>query len=189
MSAASARELPAPTVLMQMLSGKWVSRAISVAAEFGIADLLREGERSTADLAAAANVHEPSLYRLLRALASVGVFAETSPRHFQLTPVAECLRSDVPGSLRAMARFVAAPISWDAWRELSHSVRTGETAMRRLGIENAFDYLQAHPAESAIFNDAMTEFSRQSAPAIADAYDFSGIRTLVDIAGGHGLLL
>ena len=138
-TATGARELPANVVMMQMLSGKWVMRAISVAAELGIADLLREGERSTAELAAAAGAHEPSLYRLLRALASVGVFEETESRRFKLTALAECLRSDVPGSLRAIARWNSLPICWDAWRELSYSVRTGKTGVSKLGIENVFD--------------------------------------------------
>lgn len=186
---AGARELPASAVMVQMLAGKFVSRALAVAAELGIADLLREGERSTADLAAAAGAHEPSLYRVLRALASIGVFTETGPRRFALTPLAECLRSDVPDSLRAMAQLWSIPMAWDAWRELSHCVRTGETGMQPLGIENPFTYLQQHPEQAAVFNDAMTQFSHQTAPAVAEAYDFSRLRKLVDVGGGHGYLL
>ena len=174
---------------MQMLGGKWVSRAISVAAEFGIADLLSDGARTTAELAASAGVHEPSLYRLLRALASVEVFAETGPRTFALTPLADCLRTDVPGSARRMARFLAMPLAWDAWRELSHCVRTGESGLRPLGVGDPFVYLEAHPAEAAIFQEAMTEFSQSSAPAVAAAYDFSRFHKLIDAGGGHGFLL
>jgi hypothetical protein len=188
-SSTTSPDLPPSAVMMQMLVGKYVAQAISVAAELGIADLLRDGERSTADLAAASVAHEPSLYRLLRALASVGVFTETGPRHFAMTPLAECLRSDGPDSLRALARAWAMPLTWDAWREFSHSVRTGEPAVRKLGIDNPFEYLKDHPSEGAIFNDAMTQFSRQSAGAVADAYDFSRFHRLVDIAGGHGYLL
>ena len=188
-TAASARELPASVQMMQMVAGKWVSRAIGVAAEFGIADLLIEGPKSAAELAEAAGLHEPSLFRLLRALASVGVFAETTPRTFELTPLAECLRSDHPDSVRRMARFGAVPLSWDAWRELSYSVRTGKTGLSKLGIDNPFGYLESHPEEAEIFNDAMTEYSRRAAPAIVDAYDFGRFRKLVDIAGGHGYLL
>jgi len=88
-----------------------------------------------------------------------------------------------------MARFTTMPLSWDAWRELSHPVRTGETGLKRLGIESPFAYLQSHPDEAALFNQAMTDYSRQSAPAIAEAYDFGGFRKLIDIAGGHGFLL
>jgi len=186
---AQAREIPASVQMLQMLTGKWVSRAISVAAEFGIADLLSDGEKSTAELAAAAGVHEQSLYRVLRALASVGVFEETGSRRFALTPLAACLRNDAPDSVRGLARFLALPLMWDSWRELSHSVRTGETGMRRLGIANPFDYLQTHPDEAEVFNHAMTEFSHQSAPAVAEAYDFGRFRKLVDVAGGHGFLL
>jgi len=188
-SSAGGRELPASAQIMQMVAGKWVSRAISVAADLGIADLLANGERSTAELAAACGAHEPSLYRLLRALASVEIFAETTPRRFTLTPLAECLRSDSPESMRAMARFAGTPIAWRSWEFLPDAVRTGETGAKAAGVPKPFEYLKEHPEEAAIFNEAMTNLSRQSAPAIAEAYDFSGIRKLVDVAGGHGLLL
>ncbi len=188
-ASAGARDLPASAVMMQMISGKFVSQAIAVAAELGIADLLKDGERSTADLAAASGAHEPSLYRLLRALASAGVFTETGPRRFALTPLAECLRSDTPDSLSMMARFWAMPMVWDAWREFSYSVRTGEPALRKLGIENPFLYLKHHPEQAELFNHAMSQFSRHAAPAVADAYDFSRFHSIVDVAGGHGALL
>ena len=186
---AGSRELPASAVMMQMINGNLVASAIGVAAELGIADLLRDGERSTADLAAGAGAYDPSLYRLLRALASLGVFTETGPRRFALTPLAECLRTDVPDSLNVISRFNSTPLHWDAWREFAHCIRTGETALKKLGIENGFTYFKDHPDEAALFNDAMTRFSRQTAPAVTDAYDFSGFQTVVDIGGGHGYLL
>lgn len=186
---AGARELPASAQMMQMLCGKFISRSISVAAELGIADLLKDGERTTAELASASGCHEPSLYRLLRALASLGVFTETGPRTFALTPLAECLRGDVPDSVRNMAQFLWSPLCADGWRELSHCVRTGQTGLQKLGIGNPFDYWREHPDEAAIFNAAMTDNSRRSSPAVAEAYDFSRFRKLVDVAGGYGLLL
>jgi hypothetical protein len=186
---AGARELPASAQLMQMIGGKWLSRAISAAAEFGIADRLNDGPKSTAELAGTCGAHEPSLYRLLRALASVGIFEETARRQFGMTPLAEPLRSDAPDSLRNMARFIAIPMATCAWDGLEDCVRTGQTGMARLGVESAFGYLEQHPDEAAIFNAAMTDLSRQSAPAIAEAYDFSRFRKLVDVGGGYGMLL
>jgi len=186
---ASAGELPFSAQMSQMLAGKWVSRAISVAAELGIADLLAAGERSTKDLAAACGAHEPSLYRLLRALAGCGIFAETAPRTFALTPLAECLRSDAPDSVRGLARFFATPLTWRSWEYLLDCVRTGETGLKPMGVENAFEYLKDHRDEAQIFNEAMTAYSRQEGPAVADAYDFSRFQKVADIAGGHGLLL
>jgi hypothetical protein len=184
-----ARELPASAQFLQMLAGKWVSRAISAAADLALADHLKDGPRTTADLAAACGAREREVYRLLRALASVGIFEERAPRQFAMTPLAEPLRSDVPDSLRNMARFTAMPLTWRAWEPLTESVRTGKTGLSQIGIPNAFDYLREHPEESEIFNAAMTDFSRQAADAVADAYDFSRFRKLVDIAGGHGALL
>jgi hypothetical protein len=189
-NAVATRELPANVVVMQMLTGKWVSASISVVAELGIADLLAKGDRTADELADAVSAHGPSLYRVLRALASVGVFAETEDRRFTLTPLAACLGSNVPNSVREFARFVAIPAASRSWDHLMHSVKTGETGLRKaFAVNNAFDYLRTHPEEAAIFDGAMTDNSRQSAPAVAQAYDFGRFRQLVDVAGGHGLLL
>jgi SAM-dependent methyltransferase len=173
-----------------MISGKWIANAVSTAAELGIADLLAGGAKSIEDLAAQSRTHPPSLYRLLRALAAVGVFAETGGQRFELTPLAECLRSDSPDSVRAFARFAGAPFTAKPWCELLHCVRTGETAVKKVyGLDNGFDYFKDHPAESEIFNQAMTSISRKSAPVLVQAYDFGRFRQVVDVAGGHGVLL
>jgi hypothetical protein len=176
--------------MMQMLTAKWVSASLSVVAELGIADLLAKGDKTADELADAVSAHGPSLYRVLRALASVGVFAETEGRRFTLTPLAVCLRSNVPNSVREFARFIAIPAASRSWDHLMHSVKTGETGLRKaFDVKNAFDYLRTHPEEAAIFDGAMTDNSRRSAPAVAEAYDFGRFHKLVDIAGGHGLLL
>ena len=188
-STSMAREVPASAQVLQMVAGRWVSTGICVVADLGIADLLASGPKSTAELAAATGSHERSLYRLLRALASVGVFAETTPRTFELTPLAEPLRSDSPESMRAMIRFVGSALAQGSWQQLAHCVKTGETGVRKAFGVDAFDYLKDHREEAALFNDAMTTFSRRSAPAIAEAYDFGRFHKIVDIAGGHGLLL
>src|SRR5690242_8593792 len=183
-------ELPAIAQMMQLLTGKWVSASLSVVAELGIADLLAKGDKTADELAAATSAHASSLYRVLRALASVGVFAETEGGRFTLTPLGDCLRSDVPNSMKEFARFVAMPGAARSWDNLMHCVKTGESGLRKaFGAANPFDYFKTHPEEAKIFDGAMTDNSRQSAPAVAAAYDFGKFRQVVDIAGGRGLLL
>jgi hypothetical protein len=150
---------------------------------------LAAGEKHVDDIAAETGTHAPSIYRILRTLASTGVFAETSPKSFINTPVSEALRSDVPGSMRNIMIFMAEPWHTLAWGNMMHSARTGETAWKATYGEEVFDWLANHPAESEIFNAAMTDMSGFAGPAVAEAYDFSSIDTLADIAGGHGFLL
>jgi hypothetical protein len=173
-----------------MIIGMHVSRAISVAAELGIADALKDGPKHVEELAAATSTHAPSLYRLLRALASVGIFAEVEGRQFTLTPLAACLRSDAPDSIRNLARWFGAPLSWSGWGELLHSVKTGETGVKQaLGVTDPFAYMSEHPEQAQIFHACMTEISRMNAPDIVGAYDFGRFRKIVDAGGSHGLLL
>src|SRR5215471_17559924 len=187
---AHAKEPLASARLMQMLTAKWVTVAIATAAEMGIADHLAAGDKTTEELATLTSAHEPSLYRLLRALASVGVFAETKARTFTLTPMAQLLRSDSPDSMRAWARFMTLPFCWDGWGQLLHCVETGETAIRKLyGLQNPFEYFKTHPEEAAVFDAAMTDLSRLNAPLVVQTYDFGRFQKLVDIAGGQGLIL
>jgi hypothetical protein len=180
---------PPEAVITQMIFGKWVAMALSVAAKLRVADALAAGPQSVAELAAETDTHAPSLYRLLRALASVGVFAEGPDGRFGQTPLSEVLRSDVPGSMRAVADYCGADWSWRPWGHLLETVRTGETAFDAVFGEQAFAYLAKHPAESAVFNEGMTGFSMQESPAVAEAYDFSPFGTVVDVGGGHGHLL
>lgn len=185
----TAQEPPPDAALAQLIFGKCVAMAISVAAKLRIADKLAAGPKSAADLARETETHAPSLYRLLRALASVGVFAEDSDRRFRLTPMAEYLRTGVPGSMRGVADYFGSDWTWRPWGQLLHSVRTGETAFDHVFGEPCFDYLAKHPEESAVFNEGMTGFSSTVAPAVAEAYDFSKFGTVVDVGGGHGALL
>lgn len=181
-------DVPAPVALLRMMTGYWVSKALNVAAELGVADLLREGPRTSEELAAACGAHPPTLYRLLRALASVGVFTEVEGRRFALTPLAELLRSDVPNSMRALARMYGSE-QYRAWGDLLESVRTGEPAFDREFGTNWFDYVARTPEAGAIFNEAMTGWTTQLADAVVAAYEFAGIGPVVDVGGGHGLLL
>lgn len=179
---------PAVSVL-DLLAGKWVSQAISVAAELGVADQLGAGPRSVDDLAAACGAHSDSLYRLLRALASVGVFTEDDRGRFANTALSDTLRCDAPGSMRSMAMMFGGRPAWDAWGEFRSSIRTGECAFKSVYGAYAFDYMKGDPQFGQIFGEAMTAFSAQELDAVHAAFDFSGVPTLVDVAGGHGAFL
>ncbi len=182
--------LPPRLVLVQMLTGYRVSQAIYVAAKLGITDLLRNDPQPCAELAKATGTHAPSLCRLLRLLASAGVFAEQEDGRFALTPIGECLRADVPGSFRSVALFLAGPTTINRmWSDLLFSVQTGETAFDHVFGVGPFQYFAQHPEEAAIFNEAMASMTTQIATAVPSAYDFSSFRTIVDVGGGLGVLL
>jgi hypothetical protein len=182
-------EVSSSESLRRMIGGFQVSQAIGVAAELGIADLLANGPRSSSELAQATGSHPRALYRLLRALAGVGIFTEVEPEQFGLTPMAEALQSDAPASQRGLARLAASDANWRAWGQFGYSVRTGETAFQQVHGMDVWGYRERHPEANAIFNAAMTSNSALPAAAIAAMYDFSGFGTLMDVAGGHGLLL
>lgn len=189
-SPGAVQELPPVQRIMQMLTGKWIAQAISVAATLGIADLLAGGPETVEQLAAASSVQADSLYRLLRALASVGIFAETGDGRFGLTPLAECLRSGAPDSIRNWARMLGLPLLWQSWGELLHSVKTGEGGLKKVfGVPNPFGYFAQHPQDAKVFDSAMNDLSRIHGPNIARAYNFGKFRKIVDVGGGHGALL
>ena len=175
--------------LGRLIVGFQVSQAIHVAATLGIADHLADGPRTSDELAAATNAHAGSLYRLLRALASVGVFSEDEGRRFSLTPMGALLQSDVPGSLRGWAMYVGRPYFQEAWGHLEHSIRTGDNAFQHVHGTDVWAYRAEHPDESAIFDFAMESLTGASNQALLDAYDFGRFETLVDVGGGNGTLL
>ena len=181
-------DIAPPVVLLKMMTGYWQAKALAVAAELGLADLLREGPRTTASLAEICDVDADSLHRLLRALASAGVFAQTEEGSFALTPMAELLRSDRLDSMRALARMYGSE-QFRAWGGLMDSVRDGAPAFDHVFGTSYFTYLAAHPDASSIFNDAMTGWTAQLADAVVAAYDFAGPGVVVDVGGGTGLLL
>lgn len=180
---------PPDAILMQMLFEAQMQRSICVAAKLGIADLLAARPQTADELAAKTGAHAPSLYRLLRTLASIGVFAETSDRKFELTPVAALLRSDAPNSMRDFVILMSEDWIWQAWGELMYSVRTGGVAHEKVQGMSSFEFYERNEEAGKVFNRAMTNFTLAVIPAIVEAYDFSGVGKLVDIAGGHGLLL
>lgn len=182
-------QMPPEAVMMQMTMGFIVSQGISVAAKLYLADLLADGAKTLGELAEKTNTHEPSLYRLLRALTSVGVFQKNSAGAYENSPLSETLRSDNPHSLRAAAHMICDREHWNAHGNLLHSVKTGETAFDHTFGMPVFPYFAENPAVAEIFDNAMTSFSAPVAQAVAAVYDFSDAATIADIGGGHGLLL
>jgi SAM-dependent methyltransferase len=182
-------ELSPNLELLQLITGKWVHQAVYAAAELGIADRLKDGPRPSAEVARDCRANDDAVYRLMRALANVGVLEEREQRTFALTPIGQFLRSDVPGSLRGYARFVGYAPTWKAWGETVHSVRSGEPGFEHAFGENIFDWYAKHLDESAVFDEAMTSLSTSEAVAVSEAFDFSGIATLADVGGGRGYLL
>jgi hypothetical protein len=181
-------EVPPAAKLMQMIFGFVTTQAISVAARLGLADLLNDGAKTVDELAEATGTQARPLYRILRALASVGIFAEDAGR-FSLTALAEPLRSNTPDSLRDFSIFIGADWHWRAWGDLFGSAQSGLPAFEKIYGKAYFDYLGENTGAAQVFNDAMTSISTAASAAIIDGYDFTGINKLVDVGGGHGMLL
>jgi hypothetical protein len=181
-------ETAAVQLLNQAALGYIVSAALNVALELGIADLLGDGPRSTADLAKAAGVREDGLYRVLRALASAGIFEEQGTRTFALNAPAAMLQKG-PQSLHDLGLWMTDPFHFRVYAETLHSVKTGRPAAEKVTGMPVFEYFAREPRLSSVFNNAMTSWSGPTVAAALKAYDFSGIELLVDVAGGHGHVL
>jgi O-methyltransferase/methyltransferase family protein len=179
--------------MRDLIAGYWVSRLIYVASRLKLADLLKDGPRTAEQLADAARVQPQLLYRALRTLASYGVFAEIKGRRFKLTPLGATLRTDVQPSMNGFALMLVEKHVWYAWEQLLYAVQTGELPFDRIFGKPFYNYLEDHPDDLKVFGEAMTSLSGIENPAIAAAfkktYKSAGIRTLVDVAGGHGSLL
>src|SRR5262249_50617480 len=179
---------PANIQIMQLTTACWTSRCLHVIAELGIADAIGDRPQPTEVLAKATGTQPHALYRVLRLLASVGIF-EWKDGSWHHTEASRFLRSDHPGSLRDYVRMLGLPVFWSAFADLDHSLRTGESAFAKGHAEGVFRYLAKHPEESRIFDAAMTSKSHRDIAAILPAYDFSQFDTIADIAGGRGHLL
>lgn len=175
--------------LFGLINGFEVSQAIHIAATLGIADLLRWGPRRVSDLAAATSTDPGALYRLLRALAAIGIFAEGDERLFSLTPLAACLRSDADYPLRGWAVLIGQSSFWQSWGHLDYSIRTGKNAFIDLHHQDVWDYRAQNPSIGQIFDQAMTDLSRGITEAIVGAFDFRAYGRIVDVGGGQGALL
>jgi SAM-dependent methyltransferase len=180
---------PPPVVLLEMMNGYWITQSIAVAAELGLADHMAAGPLTAAELATATGAHRDSLGRLLRALAMIGVFSEEEGNRYGLTPVGSFLRDDVPGSLRSLARMRGSDWQWRAWRDLEHSIRSGETALDHVLGQGLFEYFADHPHDGKVFNEAMVSHASQMHTAVADAYEFPTQGMVVDVGCGFGTLV
>jgi SAM-dependent methyltransferase len=181
--------LPPQAAMMQLLNGMTISRCIGLAAELAIADQLVDEPRTAAALAAPASVDAGALHRVLRTLAGVGIFAELSDGRFANTPLSELMRSDAPGSVRNIARWITHPLHWRSVGDLDYSVRTGKpSVVKDHPGKMPFQILSEDKGAQAVFNDAMMGLSLADAAVITGAYDFSRFRKIVDVGGGYGSL-
>ncbi len=180
---------PVHVGMLQLLNGASVAGAVSCLAQLGIPDLVEAGPKSAEELASQITADPQALYRLMRATASVGVLSEGPDGKFSETPMSAVLRSNANPSLRALAIMGGREWHGRAWSRLEYCVRTGKQAIEQIYGAPIFEFLKQNPAEAQIFNDAMTGLSMIDSPAVAEAYNFDGIRSIVDVGGGHGLLL
>lgn len=183
---------PKNSALMQLLqvrSGLITHQALYAAANLGVADLIERGVDTSVKLAGELKVNEDALYRLLRALASQGIFEETRPRTFKNSGLSHYLRTEEPGSIRSALLYWGTDFYYRSFGEILHSIETGEPGRAKLFGKNDWEYIRQHPDLAAIFDDAMTSLSSMQAPAIATAYDFGAWESIMDIGGGNGILL
>jgi SAM-dependent methyltransferase len=180
---------PAHVQLIQMCAGGWVAAAVYAAAKLGIADHLAGGARSAAEVAPATGTHAPSLHRFMRTLAGFGILAEGDGQRFALTPLGEALKTGAPGSARSTLIAFGGPAFWHTWEEIIYSLETGKTGFEKTWGMPMFDYLAQHPEAASHFSEAMVGFHGQEPPTVAEAYDFSGIETVVDVGGATGNML
>jgi hypothetical protein len=179
---------PPPAQMMQMITGFWTSCCIYNAAKLNIADLLAAKPQTAVHLAEATHSHAPSLYRVLRALASVGILNENEKGEFSNTALGDTLRSDVPGSMKAMA-LAQLGDHYNAWGNLLYSIKTGGIAFDKVEGMSVWKYYETHPEEGVNFMKAMTGLTDAVIMNVLPAYDFTGFKTIVDIGGGNGALL
>ncbi|HET7808747.1 MAG TPA: methyltransferase [Gaiellaceae bacterium] len=175
--------------LLRLANGHQVARAIQVAAELGVADAIGDRARAVDELAPETDADEQSLYRLLRALAAVGVLREAEGRRFELTELGQPLRSDDPNSIAGWAAFAGIPSIWAAWGALDHSIKTGENAFKYVHGKDVWAYRAERPEESALFDGAMASHTSRASDAVLEAQDFDRFSVIVDVGGGNGTLL
>ena len=181
---------PSPVVVLrELLNGMRVLQLIYVAAKLGIADLLKDGSKSADELASKVGAHPRALYRVLRALSGIGIFAEVGDRQFELTVLGELLQDQVPGSQRATAINNGEEGDWKPWGDLLNCVKTGDTPFNHVFGMDLWEYRTRNPEVGTIFNKMMSARTEQHANAVVEAYDFSGVNRVVDLAGGRGALI
>ncbi len=182
-------QLPAPVQMLQIISGFWIARGVYVIAKLGIPDLLTSGPKTANELAESTETHGPSLYRVMRALASVGILRSEENDRFALTPLSETLVTDAPGSLRWFTVSELGQEHYPAWGNLMQSVRTGEIAFDHFYGMDVWQYFHKNPEDAAVFNDSMSGMTAAANDVIMSLYDFSSFSKVVDVGGGHGSLI
>jgi hypothetical protein len=182
-------DTPPSLAMIRLITGFWVSRAIYIAAKLGVADLLKDESKKIGELAKATGSHGPSLYRVLRTLASVGIFAEDEQGRFAMTPLGATLQTDGPGSLRAWVNVQLGEEHYRAWGDPMHSVRTGESAFEHVFGMGVWQYRAQNTAHAKIFYEAMANLTGMYNAAVLSSYSFSKFDTIVDVGGGDGGLL
>jgi ubiquinone/menaquinone biosynthesis C-methylase UbiE len=176
------------TKLLERVTSSWMAQAIYVAAELRIADLLSDGPKSSEDLAVATGSHASSLYRLLRALTTIEICKECADGVFEITPMGSLLRTDDPQSLRYSILWWGTNL-WKTWGNLLYSIKTGESARKLLAGTTGFEHLERDPEAAAVFNRSLVELTRLTAESVIRAYDFSGLKRIMDVGGGYGEML
>jgi DNA-binding HxlR family transcriptional regulator len=179
----------AARAMHRLLAGSWVAEIIHTAAELGLADHFGEQPQDVASLAGATATHPPSLSRLLRALAAIGVVHETQDRRYTLTPLGATLRTDDPGAMRAFARFRLGEELGSVWRALPHTLRTGDNGFHHAFGTNIRSYLATHPDTATLYNSAMQSLTSGVNAEIGAHYPFGNFGWIVDVGGGYGTLL
>ena len=174
--------------LLEAIHSSWVAQAAYVAAELRLADLLADGPRTSDELARETQTHAASLHRLLRALSTIDICRETDDGRFALAPLGSMLRTDAPGSLRHWTMWWGGNL-WPVWGNLLYSVRTGKSARSMLTGTEGFGHLERDPQAAAVFNKGLAELTTLTAQSVVSAYDFTGLRHIVDVGGGYGQLL
>lgn len=190
MSTPSPAGAPPPHAqLIQMGTAYWVSRLVHLAAELGLADHLAAGPATADELSRATKTDSPTLSRVLRTLAGLGLFTEDATRRFSLTPLGAALQRGAPGSARASILTLAGEPVSAAWQHLSESVRTGRSGFEQAHGKPIFAWLAEHPEDAALFGETMVGFHGAEPAAVAAAYDFAQCSRIVDVGGGTGNLL
>jgi hypothetical protein len=189
MSAQKPQQESAQVEMLKIISGFWISRVVCVLAKLGIPDHLKTGAKTAEQLASATDTHAPSLFRLLRALVSVGILAGDSENRFGLTPLSETLVTDAPGSLRWFAISELGQEHYPAWGNLMHSVKTGEIAFDDHYKKDVWAYFKDNPEDAAVFNNSMSGVTAAVNESLRSVYDFTKFKTVVDVGGGHGGLI
>ncbi len=178
-----------PAVLLRARDGLILHQALYAAAKLGIADRLNQDWRCALDLAKELRVNGDALYRILRLLASQGIFEENGTRRFKNNEVSKFLKADAPSSVRPLLLFWGSDFHYPCFGKILHSVETGEASRSLLSGTDGFEHLRQDPEQARLFDDAMTTMSELVAPAIASAYDFGRWGSVMDVGGGNGILL